>query len=115
MLFLFWTLTNNSDLRCQFKHQLLQQTFLTVLEDRDFGECGEVNADCDLCPQVHGQLLQDFILSYDLFVYVKMLVPTVNTLSKLFTDVMAAQVCLHLKEDKNDPLRQMKLAHTANL
>lgn len=73
-----------------------------------------MNADSDLCPQVQGQLLQDFILSYDLFVDVKMLVPVVNTLSKLFTNVMATQVRLHLKEEREDPLTQMELAPIAN-
>lgn len=41
-----------SDLRCEFEHQLFQQTLLTALEDGDFGECGEMNADSDLSPQV---------------------------------------------------------------
>lgn len=80
-----------------------------MLEDGDFGERGKVNADGDLCPQVYGQLLQDFILSYDLFVDVKMLVPIVDTLSKLLAYVVATQVCLHLKEEKEDPLNQIKI------
>lgn len=79
-----------------------------MLEDGDFGERGKVNADGDLRPQVDGQLLQDFILSDDLFVDVKMLVPIVNTLSKLLANVVAPQVCLHLKEEKEDPLKQME-------
>lgn len=86
------------DLRCQFKHQFLQQTFITVLKDGDFGERGKVNANGDFCPQVYWQLLQYFILSYDLLVDVKMLVPVVDTLSELFANMMAAQVCLHLFE-----------------
>ncbi len=40
-----------------------------------------MNADSDLCPQVYGQQLQDFVLSHDLLVDVKMLVPVVDTLS----------------------------------
>lgn len=64
-----------------------------------------MNTDSDLRPQVDRQLLQDFILSYDLFVDVKMLVPAVNTLSKFLTYVMATQVCLHLKEDRKSSLK----------
>lgn len=59
-----------------------------------------MNADSNLCPQVYWQLLQYFILSYDLLVDVKMLVPVVDTLSKLFANMMAAQVRLHLIEKK---------------
>lgn len=60
-----------------------------------------MNADCNLSPQVHRQLLEDLILSHNFLVDVKMLVPVVNTMSKLLADVMATQVCLHLKE-KNE-------------
>lgn len=90
------------DLRCKFKHQLLQQTCLTVLEDGDFGESGKVDADGDLCPQIHRQLLQDLVLSNDLFVDVQMLVPVVNALSKLLTNLMGAKVCLHLNKEKRN-------------
>lgn len=84
------------DLWCKFKHQLLQQTSVTVMEDGDLRERGEMNANGNLRPQVQGQLLQDFVLSYDLFVDVKMLIPVVNTMSEFLIDMMAAQVCLHL-------------------
>lgn len=84
------------DLGCEFEHQLLQQTFLAVLEDGDLGESREMNADGDLRPQVQRQLLQDFVLPYDLFVDVEVLIPVVDALSKLLADVVAAQVCLHL-------------------
>lgn len=56
-----------------------------------------MNADRDLCPHMQRQLLQDFIFSHDLLVDVKMLVPVVDTLSKLLADVMTTQVCLYLK------------------
>lgn len=48
-----------------------------------------MNADSDLRPQVYGQLLEDFILSHDLLVDVKVLVPVVDALSKLLAYVMA--------------------------
>ncbi len=81
------------------EQQLLQQTFFTALEDSDFGECREVNANSNLCSQVYGKLLQNFILPHDLLVYVQMLVPVVHTLTKLLAYVMAAQVCFYLKEE----------------
>lgn len=55
-----------------------------------------MNADGDLRPQVQRQLLQDFILPYDLLVDVQVLIPVVNALSKLLADVVATQVRLHL-------------------
>lgn len=61
-----------------------------------------MNADRDLCPHMQRQLLQDFIFSHDLLVDVKMLVPVVDTLSKLLADVMTTQVCLYLKEGKKN-------------
>lgn len=61
-----------------------------------------MNADSNLCPQVYRQLLQDFILSHDLLVDVQMLVPVVYALAKLLANVMATQVCLYLKEEKNN-------------
>lgn len=95
-----------SHLRCQLQHQLFQQTFLAALEDGNFGERWKVNTEGDLCPEVDGQLLQDFILSHDLLVDVKMLVPVVNTLSQLFANVMATQVSLHLSEGERKKLRK---------
>lgn len=92
-------------LGCEFKHQLLQQTFGAVLEDGDLGESWQMNADSDLCPQVQGQLLQDFIFPYDLFVDVEVLIPVVNALSKLLADVMATQVRLHLHEEEEHIFR----------
>lgn len=88
------------DLRCEFEHQLLQQTFLAVLEDGDLGESRQMNADGDLRPQVQGQLLQDFIFPYDLFVDVEVLIPVIDALSKLLADVVATQVRLHLQEKR---------------
>lgn len=57
-----------------------------------------MNADSNLCSQVQWKLLQDFIFPYNLFVDVKMLIPVVNTMSEFLTNVVAAQICLHLKE-----------------
>lgn len=85
------------DLRCELKNQILQQTFLTALEDGDFRKSREVDADGDLCPHVQRQLLQDFVLPHNLLVDVKMLVPVVNALSKLLANVVATQVCFDLK------------------
>lgn len=56
-----------------------------------------MDADSDLCPQVYRQLLQDFILSHDLFVDVKMLVPAVDALAELLADVVATQIGLDLR------------------
>lgn len=89
--------THSSYLWCQFQHQFLQKAGLTVLEDGDLGQSREVDADGDLGPQVKRQLLQDLVLSHDLLVDVEMLVPVVYSLPQLFTDVMAAQVSLHLE------------------
>lgn len=66
------------------------------MEDGDLRKRGEMNANSNLCPQVQWQLLQDLVLSYDLFVDVKMLIPVINTMSEFRTDKMAPQVCLHL-------------------
>lgn len=89
---------SSADLRREFKHQLLQKASVTVMEDSHLWECGEMNADSNLRSQVQWKLLQDFILPYNLFVDVKMLIPVVNTLSEFLANVMAAQICLHLKE-----------------
>lgn len=64
-----------------------------------------MNADGDLRPQVQRQLLQDLVLPYDLFVDVEVLIPVVDTLSKLLADVVATQVCLHLQEEEERLLR----------
>lgn len=42
----------SADLGCEFKHQLLQQTSVTVMEDSHLGERGEMNTNSNLCPQV---------------------------------------------------------------
>ncbi len=61
-----------------------------------------MNTDSDLSPQVYRQLFQDFIFSHDLLVDVKMLVPVVHTLTKLLANVMAAQICLYLEEERGN-------------
>lgn len=55
-----------------------------------------MDADGNLCPHVQGQLLQDFYLSHDLLVDVKMLIPVINALTKLLAYMVASQVCFHL-------------------
>ena len=94
----YFTLRLASDLGCEFQHKLLQQALLTVLEDGDLGEGGQVNADRNLCLQLNGQLLEDLVLPRDLLVDVEVLVPVADSLPQVFADVPAAQVDLHLEQ-----------------
>lgn len=43
---------NSANLGCEFKHQLLQQTSVTVMEDSHLGERGEMNTNGNFRPQV---------------------------------------------------------------
>ncbi|TNN45291.1 hypothetical protein EYF80_044521 [Liparis tanakae] len=86
----------------------------STLEDGDFGERGQVDADGDLGPQVNRQLLQDLILSHDLFVDVEVLVPAVDALAELLADVMAAQLVVREEDVVPVPEARDDIANVAN-
>ena len=91
-----------SDLGCELQHELLQQALLTVLEDGDLGEGGQVNANCDLRLQLNGQLLEDLVLPRDLLVDVEVLVPVADSLPQVLADLPGAQVDLHLEQQREE-------------
>ena len=86
-----------SDLWREFKHKLLQQALLTVLEDGDLGEGRQVHADSDFCLELNRQLLQYLVLPRDLTVDVQVLIPAVHAVTQLVADVTVTQVGFDLE------------------
>ena len=61
-----------------------------------------MNADRDLRLQLNRQLLEDLVLPRDLLVDVEVLVPVADSLTQVLTDVPAAQVNLHLEQQREE-------------
>jgi len=57
-----------SNLWGEFKYQLLQQTFLTVLKDGDFRQSGEMHAHCSCCLKCDRKMSKNLIFPCDLSV-----------------------------------------------